>query len=569
MLRSLYIANYALIDETEILLGDGLNILTGETGAGKSLLLGAIGLILGKRLDYGYIFNPDKKCVVEAVFQGLPAGLVAELQKIDDFDWDDQMLVIRREASADGKSRAFVNDTPVNLQVLKDITGLLVDLHGQHQNQMLLAPEFQLQLLDQYAGTTAAAKEFGKMLADISKVRKQIAELVQEEAHAKQQQDYFKFLLEELTTANLNEDEAATLEQELELLEHAGEIKESLGFTSESLYDSESSAYAQLSEAIGRLDRAAKINAQIAAQQQSLHEARILIQDAVRELSHLNDNIDLDPGTLAAMQERSDFLHRLQKKYNVGSVAELIALRAEYDTKVGHVDSLGDQIIKLEKGLATAEKALATAGKNLEASRQKVAKTLNTSVDDLLRQVGLDNAKFEVTLSRNLDPHGILELDGQRIQPTSNGLNTVDFRIRTNAGMPMGSLGQIASGGEISRVMLAIKAALAEKAELSVLIFDEIDTGISGETANKVGKVMAQLAKRYQLIAITHLPQIAAKGDHHFRIYKEVADGKTISRVAVLDQDGRVMELAYMLSGADPSDSAIRNAKELISSGKN
>ncbi len=568
MLRSLHIANYALIDETDILLGPGLNILTGETGAGKSLLLGAIGLILGKRLDYGMIFHPDKKCVVEAVFQDLPPGLVLELQKIDDFDWDDQLLTIRREASADGKSRAFVNDTPVNLQVLKDITGLLVDLHGQHQNQMLLAPEFQIKLLDQYAGTTAEAREFGKMLGELSKIRKQIAECEREEASARQQQDYFKFLLEELTTAKLSVEEEANLGQELELLEHAGEIKEGLGFASSTLYDDEASAYSQLSAVIDRLERAAKINPHIAAQQQNIQEARILIQEAVRELIHLNEAIDLDPGTLTTLQERSDMLNRLKKKFNVEGIAALITLRDEYQAKVGHFDSLGDKIAALQKELAKAEKSLITFGKALEASRQKVAKTLNASVDDLLRQVGLENAKFEVVVARNVDAQGILSIDSERIQPNAGGLNTVDFRIRTNAGMPMGSLGQIASGGEISRVMLAIKAALAEKAELSVLIFDEIDTGISGEIANKVGKVMAQLAKRYQLIAITHLPQIAAKGNHHFKIYKTVEAGTTTSHVASLDEDGRIMELAHMLSGADPSESAIRNAKELITSGR-
>ncbi len=568
MLRTLYIANYALIDETDILLGPGLNILTGETGAGKSLLLGAIGLILGKRLDYGYIFNPDKKCVVEAVFQDLPPGLVTELKKIEDFDWDDKMLVIRREASADGKSRAFVNDTPVNLSVLKDITGLLVDLHGQHQNQMLLAPEFQIKLLDQYAGTAPDARAFGKMLAELGKIRKQISEIEREEAQARQQQDYFNFLLEELTAANLNEEEEIILTQELELLENAGEIKESLGLANSSLYEDETSAHSLLSAVIDRLDRPAKINSHIEFQQKSLHEARILIEEAVRELNRIDDNIDMDPGTLATMQERSDFLNRLKKKYSVGTVGELVRLREEYQAKVGHFDSLGDQIVRLEKELAQAEKTLVAAGKTLESRRQKVAKELNASVDDLLRQVGLENAKFEVAISRSIDAQGILNVDDQRIQPNASGLNTVDFRIRTNAGMPMGSLGQIASGGEISRVMLAIKAALAEKAELSVLIFDEIDTGISGEIANKVGKVMAKLADRYQLIAITHLPQIAAKGDHHFRIYKEVDGGTTTSRVAALDHDGRVMELAHMLSGADPSESAIRNAKELISSGK-
>lgn len=568
MLRSLYISNYALIDETDMELGRGLNILTGETGAGKSLLLGAIGLILGRRVDFGYIFNPEKKCVVEAVFQDLPEGIIAELKRMEDFDWDDEFLVVRREAAADGKSRAFINDTPVNLNVLKEVTGMLVDLHGQHQNQMLLDSDFQLKLLDQFAGTTQDAREFGKQLGQLSRVRKQIDDLRHEEASAKQQQDYFAFLAEELTTANLSLEEGETLGEELELMEHAGEMKETLAFVQNSLYDDETSAYSQLSAAIDLLDRAGRINSAIGQHRQSLQEVRLVLEDAVRELTRIGDKIDLDPAVLQAMQERSDFLNRLKKKYNARDIAELIAVREEYTAKLGHFSSLGEQIEALEAEGQTLREQLSKSGLALEAKRKKVAATLNAAVDDLLRQVGLETAKFEVGIERNADPHGFLTVEGAPVQPTPTGLNRVDFRIRTNSGMPMGSLGQIASGGEVSRVMLAIKAALAERAELSVLIFDEIDTGISGEIANKVGRVMAQLSSRYQLIAITHLPQIAAKGSHHFRIFKESTDDKTVSRVSSLNNEERIMELAHMLSGADPSESAIRNAKELITSAR-
>lgn len=568
MLRSLYISNYALIDETDMELGRGLNILTGETGAGKSLLLGAIGLILGRRVDFGYIFNPEKKCVVEAVFQSLPAGIVAELKRMEDFDWDDEFLVVRREAAADGKSRAFINDTPVNLNVLKEVTGMLVDLHGQHQNQMLLDQDFQLKLLDQYAGTSQEAKEFGRQLGQIAKLRKQIEDLRQEEASAKQQQDYYAFLVEELTNANLNLEEGETLGEELELMEHAGEIKETLAFVQNSLYEDEASAYSQLSAAIDLLDRAGRINAAIGQHRQSLQEVRIVLEDAVRELGRIADKIDLDPARLQAMQERSDFLNRLKKKYNAKDIAELIAVREEYAAKLGHFSSLGEQIEALEAEIQDLQAHLAKSGLELEGKRRQVAATLNAAVDELLRQVGLETARFEVAIERNVDASGYLTIEGKPVQPTMTGLNRVDFRIRTNSGMPMGSLGQVASGGEVSRVMLVIKSALAEKAELSVLIFDEIDTGISGEIANKVGRVMAQLANRYQIIAITHLPQIAAKGSQHFRIYKESTQDKTVSRVSSLDEDGRIMELAHMLSGADPSESAIRNAKELITSAK-
>lgn len=569
MLNTLYISNYALIEETKISFGTGLNILTGETGAGKSLLLGAIGLILGKRLDFGYIFNPDKKCIVEAVFKNIPSKIADNLKKIEDFDWDEEALVIRREATASGKSRAFVNDTPVPLQVLKTLTSQLVDLHGQHQNQALLSPEYQLQLLDQYAGSSDEALAFSDLLNAIQKLRRQISQLVKEEAEAKKQEDYYRFLLEELENAKLQADEEIQLEEELQTLEHAEEIKEHLSFVAASLFEDETSAYAQLSEVLQRLDKLAKINTGIQQQQQSLLEARILLQEAVRELEHINDNIDLDPTALEQMQERYDFLNRLMKKYNVGTVNDLILIRDDYKTKIGRFESLADEIISLQKQLAKQEQELAKAGLALEEKRIQKAQELNKNVDQLLIQVGLENAKFEVSVERLIDPSGYLEIDGQKLLPDANGINQIDFKIRTNKGMPIGSLGQIASGGEISRVMLAIKAALAEKAALSVLIFDEIDTGISGETANKVGRVMAQLSQQYQLIAITHLPQIAARANSHFHIYKEIEDATTISKVSPLDENGRIMELAYMLSGATPSESAIQNAKELISSGRN
>ena len=569
MLNTLYISNYALIEETKITFGRDLNILTGETGAGKSLLLGAIGLILGKRLDFGIIFNPDKKCVVEATFRHIPPAIAARLKKIEAFDWDDDALVIRREASTSGKSRAFVNDTPVSLQVLKALSSQLVDLHGQHQNQALLSPEYQLQLLDQFAVTSQEAIEFGEMLAETQKVRKQITQFEKEEAEAKKQEDYFRFLLDELQSADLKPDEETQLEEELQTLEHAEEIKEHLSFAAANLFDEETSAYNQLSDVLQRLQKVSNLNSSISQQAQSLDEARIILQEAVREIEHINDDIDLDPGRLSEMQERYDFLNRLMKKYVVKTASELIEKRDEYAAKIGRFDSLGDDISELKKGLAIREAELLKAGLALEKKRIKKAALLDKDVDQLLVQVGLENAKFEVAVERIIEPNGYLEIDGQKILPDATGINQIDFRIRTNKGMPIGSLGQIASGGEISRVMLAIKAALAEKAALSVLIFDEIDTGISGETANKVGRVMALLAERYQLIAITHLPQIAARAGNHFHIYKEIESETTISRVSPLDENGRIMEIAYMLSGAKPSDSAIQNAKELITSGRN
>lgn len=568
MLARLYIRNFALIESLEMHLGPGLNILTGETGAGKSLLLGAIGLILGRRVDYSYIFNPDEKCVVEAEFRRIPPSTRAELAAFEDFDFEGEQITLRREASASGKSRAFINDTPVSLQVIRQVTDMLVDLHGQHENQRLLDPDQQIQLLDQYAGSTDKAKEFGRRQLECASLAREIARLEAEEREARQQQDFLQFQLNELKGLDLTESAEAQLEEELALLQNAEEIREALSFATGSLYESEESVYNDVSAALTRLQSAARLNAGIRAQASRLEELRYGIEDIARELSHTAGAIDLDPGTLAKLQTESDTLNRLKLKYGVRTAAELGVLRAEIAAKVGRFDSLGDEVERRKKALDGAWQALSLLGQELETLRRAAALPLKAAIDSLLHEVGLDHAEFEAAVTRNTAADGPLLIDGERLRPGSAGYNGVEFRIRTNKGMPMGTLAQTASGGEVSRVMLAIKAALAARADLSVLIFDEIDTGISGETANKVGKVMQKLADHYQVIAITHLPQIAGKGSTHFRIYKRVENGKTLSNVGLLSPEQRVMEVARMLSGEDPSPSAIVNAKELLAAAR-
>jgi DNA repair protein RecN (Recombination protein N) len=570
MLARLYIRNFALIESLEMQLDPGLNILTGETGAGKSLLLGAIGLILGRRVDYSYIFNPDDKCVVEAEFRHIPPSTRAELANFEDFDFDfeGEQITLRREASASGKSRAFINDTPVSLQVIRQVTDMLVDLHGQHENQRLLDPDQQIQLLDQYAGSTDKAKEFGRKQLECATLAREIAKLEAEERDARQQQDFLQFQLNELKGLDLSESAEAQLEEELALLQNAEEIREALSFATASLYENEASVYNDVSAALARLQSAARLNAGIRAQASRLEEIRYGLEDIARELGHTADGIDLDPGTLAQLQTQHDTLNRLKLKYGVRTATELGTLRDEIAAKVGRFESLGDQVEHRKKALDAAWLALTALGQELEAQRRAAALPLKEAIDALLHEVGLEHAEFEAAVTRHVAADGPLLIDGERVRPGTAGYNGVEFRIRTNKGMPMGTLAQTASGGEVSRVMLAIKAALAARADLSVLIFDEIDTGISGETANKVGKVMQKLADHYQVIAITHLPQIAGKGSTHFRIYKRVENGKTLSNVGLLSAEQRVMEVARMLSGEDPSPSAIVNAKELLAAAR-
>lgn len=568
MLHKLYIRNFALIEELEIQLGSGLNILTGETGAGKSLLLGAIGLILGRRVDYSMIFNPDKKCIVEATFDQLPQGILNELQRFDAFDFEagESQVFVRREASPSGKSRAFINDTPVSLTILKEVTSLLVDLHGQHENQKLLSPDQQIRLLDQFAGNTEPTLQFSRNLKDLQELGKELERLQAEELQARQQQDYFQFQYKELVAAQLDGVDEESLEQQLGLLENAEGIQQALAQGTASLYNDESSIYNRLSEVLDSLAEVAEFDPEIQQGFESLSDVRYSLEEVSRNLEQIQGRVETDPETLHSVEERVNELNKLKMKFNAQDLPDLIRIRDEFGANVGRFDSLGAEIETIKVKQAALQQQLVTLGLKIEKKRKSVAKELNRDIGQLMQEVGLENAVFEVHIARNLQEKGSLLIDDQAVKPTANGINLVDFRIRTNKGMPMGSLNQVASGGEISRVMLAIKAALASKAELSVLIFDEIDTGISGEVANKVGKVMRKLAGNYQLIAITHLPQIAGKGHQHFNIYKEVQGESTVTHISPLDKEGRVFELAKMLSGEHPSESALRNANELLSS---
>lgn len=564
MLSKLYVRNFALIDEVEILPDRGFNILTGETGAGKSLLLGALALILGKRADYSMIFRPENKCIVEAVFAGLAPTLLEELKSYEDFDLEGDQVIIRREVKASGTSRAFINDTPVSLQVLREVASLLVDLHGQHENQMLLSPAQQIRLLDQYAATKNEVAEFGLSLQKLNRLEKELHEVEEKERLARQQIDYLKFQLEELENAKLDPENEESLEGEINLLQNAEEIQESLSQASDALYHNEDSLYSRLSEVTNNLQKAARMDPLLGEQHEKLNEALYTMQDVAYELSRFGDKVDLDPERLSELQSKQDINNRLKLKFSVRTLAELVDIRDDFASRVKEFESAGDQIDHLRKEREKLQKNLVNSGLELEKKRKSVLKSLSAKVNQILQDVGLQGAEFELKISRNVSESGQLEVENQKLKAGPAGFNLVEMLIRTNPGMPMGPLAQVASGGEVSRVMLAIKAALADKADLSVLIFDEIDTGISGETANRVAKVMKELAGRFQIIAITHLPQIAGRGNRHFLIFKENEAGTTVSRIRQLDEEGRVLELAKMLSGADPSPSAIKNAKELI-----
>lgn len=564
MLSGLYIRNYALFRETRVSFLPGFNVLTGETGAGKSLLVGALGLIAGKRADSSAVFFPGVRCVVEAEFDALSDAVLTKLQAFEEFDLEGNALVIRRELASEGKSRAFVNDTPVSLQCLREVALLLFDLHSQHENQSLLIPERQMEMLDAYAGCGAAVEAFRLALANAQQQHSKIASLEKSDREARQQQDFIAFQLNELQSAQLQAAEENELEQELRFIQQAENVREALDFASSTLYEQDPSVYSQLSEVLARLEKLGDVHEKLNAHAVQLRDALAYVKDAGFELKNLLEELDAQPERLAFIEERLSTYHRLKLKFNVRDAASLIALRDDLLARVQGLDSIEAELQELRAAYEICLKELAAQGLAIEASRLAAIPLLEQEVNTLLREAGFQDACLRIELERNEAAGAFLKVDGIALRPLASGINRINLLIRTNTGLPFGQLALIASGGEISRVMLAIKAALAGKAEFPVLIFDEIDAGISGEVANKVGKLMQQLSDRFQVISITHLPQIAARGQRQFLIYKQVEEGRAYSSVRELAHEERVTEVAKMLSGDQPSQAALQNARDLI-----
>ncbi len=563
MLKHLYLKNYALFVETRIDFPAGLNVLTGETGAGKSLLIGALGLVMGKRADSS-VFMHEEKCVIEATFGQLSGRLRAELGDFEDFDLEGDELLIRREVRPNGKSRAFINDTPVSLQVLRSVSALLLDLHGQHENQSLLSQDKQLDLLDAYADSGDLVLAFGQKLKGAETIRKEIAALQEMESQAQTQLEYYQFQVQELEAAEVKANEEEELEAELNLLQNSEDIREAIGGAVEHLYQDDNSIYSQLSNVLDPLKKVQDISTQLNDEVSRLIDMQEILKESAFAFQGMLDAVESDPERLSFIEDRLAVYHKLKLKYNCKDGAELVALYEEVKGKLDDFDSLEERIAGLKKQYAAAQEELKAVGLELEGKRAGAKPILEDKISSLLSQVGFKKARFEVAIERLEHADGDMEVEGQMVKPGTKGLNRVFFLIQTNPGLPGGPLSQIASGGEISRVMLAIKAALAEKSEFPVLIFDEIDTGISGEIANKVGNVMQQLARSFQILCITHLPQIAAKGHQHYQIQKRVKGETTTSTVVPLDHSERIREVAMMLSGDQPTDSAMRNAEELM-----
>ncbi|MBO4451513.1 MAG: DNA repair protein RecN [Bacteroidaceae bacterium] len=554
MIQSLHIEHYALIDQLDISWHSGFSVITGETGAGKSIILGAIGLLLGERADMKAIKAGERRCVIEAEFE-LPDELIdAEFFAQNDLDFDGVHCIIRRELTAEGKSRAFINDTPVNLSLLKELGSQLIDIHSQHQNLLLGKEDFQLNILDILAHDIDELKDYNRRYSHYMTTREQLKEAKERAQSSHDQEDYLRFQASQLAEAALREDEEEELEAEQEMLSHAEEIKQGLFEAQRCLNaDDDANTLLQIKQAVTSLQNVNRVYSQTEELTKRLESCYIELKDIADEIRQTADEVEYDPQRLEQVNDRLDTLYTLQKKHHVDSVAELIALQKELEQQLELIDNSEEHIVELERELVTAEEAVKEQARKLTQMRKAAKKLLEQDIVSKLMALGMPNVKFEVNMTL---------LD----EPSGKGMDKVEYLFSANKNVPVQPLSQIASGGEVARVMLSLKALIASATKLPTIIFDEIDTGVSGKIAEQMALMMHDMGKSgCQVLSITHLPQIAAKGQHHYKVYKEEGIFATSTHILELNEKERVEEIAHMLSGATLTEAALNNAKELLS----
>lgn len=549
MLKHLEIENYILIDHLEIDLYEGFSVITGETGAGKSILLGALELILGIRADTQALLDPEKKCAIEGTFHIKGYGMEPFFRQ-NELDYDD-LLLMRREISPTGKSRAFINDTPVNLLQMKEIGARLVNIHSQNSTTTLNDSEFQLAVLDSYAGNVELTSGFRKIYGEFRQQEKLLENLISQEEKARAEEDYLQFQFEELESAQLREEEQGLLEEELSMLSHAGEIREHLFQASRLLSESESSVLSQLSEVLNQLRRISGYHGTFNELLQRLESGTIELKDIADETAKKAEATEFDPNELERVQSRLDLLYRLQSKHHVQSARELIETRDKISDQLKDISSLEVQIGELRKAVAGKKEELEQLAEKLTRARAAAIPSFEMEITGLLHHMGMPAARFKVE-SKPLPGIG------------REGVDHIQFFFSANLGHELKGLSDTASGGELSRVMLAIKSMISQKNLLPTIIFDEIDNGISGDIAGRVGDILLKTASSMQLIAITHLPQIAGKASVQYNVSKKLSDRKTVSVISRLTAEERVTELAKMISGAEITEAARQTARELL-----
>ncbi|RKE04193.1 DNA repair protein RecN [Marinifilum flexuosum] len=551
MLQSISIQNFALINQLEIDFSDGFSVITGETGSGKSILLGALSLVLGQRSEGSVLKDKEKKCIIECSFSIEKYNLQEFFEK-NELDYEKE-AIIRREILPSGKTRAFVNDTPVNLKTLKELGVCLVDIHSQNQNLVLGSFEYQVGIVDTYARNAALLAKYQLSFKKYQDLRKELKNQEEIAAKEKADLDYFQFQLEQLNEANLVEGEQKEMEEELETLNHAEEIKSGLYQAYGFLSEGESSVISQIKEARSAISKIQGVFADADSYFERLDSSLIELQDLSQELDRSNELVEFDNGRIDFLNQRLDTIYSLQQKHRVDSVEELIQIREELEEKVGKIESSDELIEDLKEQLTVQKIKLQKTADNLSNSRKKAIPKIEKTIVNQLVLLGIPNANFKVQIINNEEFQQL-------------GADKVTFLFSANKNGSLEEVQRVASGGELSRLMLSIKYLISSSTALPSIVFDEIDTGVSGEIADKMGSMMNQMAENIQVISITHLPQIAGKGKYHYKVYKADDEHETYSNIVLLNKPKRIEELAKMLSGADLTKAALENAKVLLDS---
>lgn len=554
MLVKLFVQNYALIKELDIELEEGLTIITGETGAGKSILLGALSLILGTRADSSVLLDKNEKCIVEGTFR-IEDYELNDFFALNEIDYDN-VTTLRREINQTGKSRAFINDTPVTINLLKELGDCLIDIHSQHQTLMLNDNSFQLRVIDSFAGNARLKSDYTRSYINYRKLKKELGEVKEKADRNAADLEYYQFQFNQLVEAKLISGEQEELEKEQEILAHAEEIKLALTNSSHLLSSEESSILFMLNEVkikIGKIKDFFPDGEKLFTRTGSSY---IELNDLAGEIDNLAASIEADPKRLSWVNERIDHIYSLLQKHRVANLNDLLVKKDEIGNLIKSIISSDEKVGELEKLLDREIISLKSLAERISANRTDKLKEIEIKITDLLKQLGMPNARFRISLSP------LKEFN-------ATGLDQADFLFSANKQVPPENLAKIASGGELSRVMLSLKSLLTKNNNLPTIIFDEIDSGVSGEVADKVGQILSGMGKYMQVVNITHLPQVASRGTKHYHVYKDDTDESTITRVRLLSMDERILEVARLLSGSEVTETAIKNAKELLQSALN
>ena len=550
MLESLHISNYALIDLIDIRFHEGFNVITGETGAGKSIILGALSLLLGSRADTRVVTNPDAKSVIEAVFTVDDYPSLKDFCIREDIEWDDERCILRREISPAGRSRAFVNDSPVPLAKLREVSLHLIDIHSQHQNQLLATPEFQLDVIDTLASNSVRLREYRLRFNAFREAVKRLKIMKAKIERAREDEEFTRYQLEQLDDLNLQPGEQPELERERDVLNNLGAIKSALSKAISTLDSDEGGALRMVelaSEACEDLDEVLDASDDISGR---LESVRIEISDIASTLSAIDENLGADPSTLDAIEERLSSIYSLCHKHHLPDADALIEFRDGLRDKLRALDCSGDAIEELERDARRAKALAKESAMEISAARKEAAEKFGKRLAEVAMPLGMKNLRCEICVSP--------------ADMSATGMDEVEFMVAFNKNQPLMPVGATASGGEISRLMLSIKSIIASSMQLPSIIFDEIDTGVSGDVANRMGAMMLDISKNIQVTTITHLPQVASKGAHQYRVYKEDDENSTHTRIALLSEEDRIRSIAAMLGGSEIDDAAIAAAKSLL-----